>query len=113
MNRTKRIKICSVFSDWGNILKSIPQGSILGLLLFNIFINDLFFSGKCESCYFADENSLHSCVMNLNNMFTNLIQNAYNVHEWFVCSSIKVSPDKFQFIILRDTDSQALQIGDI
>ena len=113
MNRTKRIKICSVFSDWGNIVKSIPQGSILGLLLFNIFINDLFFSGKCEFCYFADENSLYSCVMNLNNMFTNLIQNAYNVHEWFVYSSIKVSPDKFQFIILGNTDSQTLQIGDI
>ena len=51
--------------------------------------------------------------MNLNNMFTNLIQNAYNIHEWFVYSSMKVSPDKFQFIVLGITDSQTLQIGDI
>ena len=55
----------------------MQQASILGLLLFNIFINDLLlFSAKCEFCYFADENSLYSCGMNLDNIFTNLIQNA-------------------------------------
>ena len=48
-----------LFSDWANIVKGIPQGSLVGLLLFNIFINDLLFlSAKCEFCYFADENIL-------------------------------------------------------
>ena len=39
MNRTQRINIGSTFSDRTNILKYILQGSILGVLLFNIFIN--------------------------------------------------------------------------
>ena len=74
-NRTQRIKISSTFSDWTNIVKGIPQTSILGPLLFNISINYLFlFSAKCEIYYFADGNSFYSCGMNLNNIFTNLIQ---------------------------------------
>ena len=47
----------------------------MSLLLLNNFINDLlFFSAKYEICYFADGSSLYSCGMNLNNIFTNLIQ---------------------------------------
>ena len=36
-----------------------------------------------------------------------------NVCEWFVNNSVKANPDKFQFIILGNTDSPTLQIGDI
>ena len=42
-HHTQRIKTGSTFSDWTNILKDILQGSILGTLLFNIFINNLSF----------------------------------------------------------------------
>ena len=74
-NYTQRIEIGSTFSDWTNIVKRIPQYSILGPIFFNIFINDLlFFSAKCEICYFADNNSLYSCGMNLDNIIANLIQ---------------------------------------
>ena len=89
-----------------NIVKGIPQGSILSLLLFNILINDLFFfSAKCEICYFADANSLYSCDMNLDNMLINL-----NVYKWFAYSSMKANPEIFQFIIVGNT-SHTLQIG--
>ena len=95
-NRIQRIKIGSTFSHWTNILKGIPQGSILGPLLFNVFVNDLFvFSAKCEICNFSHDNSLYSCGMNLENIFSNLIQDMENVHEWFVYNSMKVTPDKF------------------
>ena len=58
MNPTQRVKIGSTFSDWTNVLKGIPQGTIMGSLLFNIFINkSLFFSAKCKICNFADDNS--------------------------------------------------------
>ena len=47
--RKERTKIGSVFSEWWKIICRIPQGSILGLLSFNTFINDLFsFVLKCD-----------------------------------------------------------------
>ena len=104
-----RIKIGSTFRDWTNAVKGIPQGSILGLLFFSIFINDLFFpSAKCEICNFADDNSLYSSGINLENIFSNLIQDMQNVY-----SSMKANSDKFQFIILGNTGLHSLQISDI
>ena len=40
--RKHRVKINDKYSSWENILFGVPQGAILGLLVFNIFIRDLF-----------------------------------------------------------------------
>ena len=80
-------------SDWTNIFNLKVFRKILywaPLLLFNIFVNDLFFfSVKCEICNFADGNCRYSCGMNLDNIFSNLIQVMQNAHAWFVYNESK------------------------
>ena len=100
--RKQRTKMGSTYSNWSEVLRGIPQGSILGPLLFNIFINDIFFFiEKSEICNFADDNTLYSCDKSLLRMKENLIFDMKNILFWFRTNSLKANTGKFQFMILN------------
>ena len=58
-DRKQQVKIGNVTSKWADTSKVNPQGSILGPLLFNVFINDIFYFIQKGTLYnFADGNTL-------------------------------------------------------
>ena len=60
-NWQQRVKIDNATSEWKEILKGVPQGSILGPILFNIFINDMFhFITRADLVNYADDNTICS-----------------------------------------------------
>ena len=58
-NRKQQVKLGPRYSEWADIVRGVPQGSILGPLLFNVFINDIFhFLDKSSLYNYADDNTL-------------------------------------------------------
>ena len=70
------------------IEKGVPQGSILGPLLFNIFINDVFmFSEKTEVYNFAADDTIYDCGEDLSNIVENLKHDLEISLKWFRINS--------------------------
>ena len=75
-NRGQRTNINASFSSWTELLQGVPQGSVLGPLLFNIYLNDLSFFLDCNVCNFADDTTPFICNKNLDFVLNELERNS-------------------------------------
>ena len=104
-NRWQRVKINNSFSQWTELLLGVPQGSVLGPLLFNIYLNDLlWFIENGEVCNYADDTTPYSCNKDLNTLKANLEGDSLNAIEWFKNNYMKLNTDKCKLIVAGRKD---------
>ena len=106
------MKIGSHRSTAKRIKIGVPQGSVLGPLLFNIFINDLCLMRlDSEICNFADDNTIYSCERYLHEIVTNLESNLSRLLEWFTNNGMVANPKKFQLMFLGLKGQRRLRLN--
>ena len=101
--RLQRVKVASGRSQWQIMQKGVPHGSILGPLLFNIFINDIIheLQGVCSLHNYADDNTICCSHSDMNILKINLEKSANLALKWFENNHMKANPSKFQAILFK------------
>ena len=90
-----------MFSDWKETETGVPQGSILGLLVFNIFLNDIFYFTSNGNLYnYSDDNTLYSIGKNLNMVKEILKINFLIMQKWFYQNHMVLNPGKCHYLVL-------------
>ena len=99
--RQQKVKLKGRFSEWGDLNLGVPQGSILGPILFNIFINDIFYNiTEGSLCNFADDNTISVCADNTDHLLQLIATNTNICIKWFKDNDMTANPSKFQAITI-------------
>ena len=100
VKRWQRTKVNSSFSTWSELLQGVPQGSVLGPILFNIYLNDLFYlTEMTQVCNFADDTTFYVCDKDLNILINRLEHDTSLAVEWFENNFMKLNQDKCHLLV--------------
>ena len=99
-NRKQRTKVNRTYSSWLEIVFDVPQGSILGPLLFNIFLVDLFLIlNDVDIASYAGDNTPYVFADGINGVITSLEKASKVLFEWFENNLLKSNADKCHLLV--------------
>ena len=92
-NRKQRVALNGSFSDYSKIESGVPQGSVLGPLLFLVYINDLQVNIKSNIKFFADDTMLFSIVKDPKVSANDLNHDLEIIYQWAHQWKMEFNPD--------------------
>ena len=99
----QRVKVNGSFSTWRETSVGVPQGSVLGPLLFNIYLYDLFlFVNDSNICNYADDTTIYVCDRNNENVINRLENETQILSDWFQNNCMKLNGDKCHLMIFGE-----------
>lgn len=100
-NRTQAVYLNGMISSQRNVIRGVPQGSILGPLLFSLYINDLPLSiNKCVCDLFADDTSIQYASYNVSEINHYLNASMKYLARWCNENDMVVHPDKTEAMLI-------------
>ena len=110
--RQQCVRISNIYSGFEEIISGVPQGSIVGPILFNAFLNDFFYDIENASVHnFADDNTLSCFAKTVKDLINVLKEESEVAINWFSSNKMIVNPDKFKSIILTKNKSDDIPTG--
>ena len=107
-NSKQRTKVNRIYSSWLKVVFGIPQGSILGPLLFNIFWADL---NNVDIASYADDNTPHVIADGINGVITSVEKVSKALFEWFENYLLKSNADKCHLLVIS-SDAVNLRVSE-
>ena len=99
-NRKQRTRINNSYSTWMEIVFGVPQGSILGLLLFSFFLADLFFIvNSTDIANYADDNMPHATANDIDSLIASLEEASKSLFTWFDNNLMKSNADNCHLLV--------------
>ena len=106
-DRKQAVSINGNLSNFMEILAGVPQGSILGPVLFNVFLNDMMYIfEKTNINNFADDNTLSTHANSIEQLVLDLEEDSAKAIDWFKDNHMIANPDKFKAIIIDRNESK-------